>query len=72
MKVLITGASGFIGKNLVEKLKEHNKYDIITIDREKLEEYNSNNTQLLNVEEVKEKLLTLSYIREEIEAWRNR
>lgn len=33
MKVLITGASGFIGKNLVEKLKELNKYDIITIDR---------------------------------------
>ncbi len=36
-------------------------------EREKLEEYNSNNTQLLNVEEVKAKLLTLSYIREELE-----
>lgn len=34
MKVLITGAGGFIGKNLVEKLKEYNKYEIITIDRE--------------------------------------
>ncbi|MDU3149226.1 MAG: polysaccharide biosynthesis protein [Clostridium sp.] len=41
-------------------------------ERSKLEEYNSNNTELLNVEEVKEKLLTLRYIREELEAWRNR
>lgn len=41
-------------------------------ERSKLEEYNSNNTELLNVEEVKEKLLTLKYIREELEAWRNR
>lgn len=40
-------------------------------DREKLEEYNSNNTQLLNVEEVKAKLLTLSYIREELENFQN-
>ncbi len=41
-------------------------------ERSKLEEYNSNNTELLNVEEVKEKLLSLKYIREELEAWRNR
>lgn len=40
--------------------------------REKLEEYNSNNTELLNVEQVKEKLLSLKYIQEELEAWRNR
>ncbi|GAA0768073.1 type 8 capsular polysaccharide synthesis protein Cap8E [Clostridium subterminale] len=40
--------------------------------RTKLEEYNSNNTQLLNVEEVKSKLLTLDYIKDELEAWRNR
>lgn len=40
--------------------------------REKLEEYNSNNTELLNVEQVKEKLLSLKYINEELEAWRNR
>lgn len=38
MKVLITGAGGFIGKNLVEKLKEANKYEIITIDRENTKE----------------------------------
>lgn len=41
-------------------------------ERTQLEEYNSNNTQLLNVEEVKEKLLTLDYIKEELEAWRNK
>lgn len=40
--------------------------------RTQLEEYNSNNTELLNIEEVKAKLLTLDYIKEELEAWRNR
>lgn len=29
-------------------------------------EFNSNNTEILNVEQVKDKLLTLSYIREEL------
>ena len=36
-------------------------------ERNKLAEFNSNNTQLLNVEQVKEKLLELSYIREELD-----
>jgi len=40
--------------------------------RAKLSEFNSNNTELLTVEQTKEKLLTLSYIREEIKAWENR
>ena len=35
-------------------------------ERNTLTEFNSSNTKLLNVEEVKEKLLTLSYIREEL------
>jgi len=35
----------------------------------KLTEFNSNNTALLTVEEVKQKLLTLSYIQEELEKW---
>jgi UDP-N-acetylglucosamine 4,6-dehydratase len=35
-----------------------------------MDEYNSHNTYRLNVEEVKDKLLTLDYIREEIEAWK--
>ena len=36
-------------------------------ERAKLTEFNSNNTELLNVEEVKVKLMELSYIREELE-----
>lgn len=35
-------------------------------------EFNSNNTTLLNVAQVKEKLLSLAYIREELAAWENR
>ena len=40
------------------------------VERNPLTEFNSNNTELLNVEQVKEKLLTLKYIREEISAWK--
>lgn len=36
------------------------------IERTKLNEFNSNNTVLLNVDEVKEKLLSLKYIQEEL------
>ena len=36
-------------------------------ERNPLSEFNSNNTELLNVEQVKEKLLSLQYIREELE-----
>ena len=35
--------------------------------RNKLSEFNSNNTKLLNVEQVKKKLLSLKYIKEELE-----
>ena len=35
-----------------------------------IEEFNFNNTQILNVEQVKEKLLSLSYIRDEIAKWK--
>ncbi len=35
-------------------------------ERNTLTEFNSSNTKLLNVEQVKEKLLTLQYIREEL------
>ena len=40
------------------------------VKRNTLSEFNSNNTDLLDVEQVKEKLLSLSYIREELEAWK--
>lgn len=38
MKVLITGAKGFIGKNLVSILEREDKYEIICIDRENSKE----------------------------------
>ena len=38
-------------------------------ERNPLTEFNSNNTELLNVEQVKEKLLSLSYIRDELATW---
>ena len=40
--------------------------------RNVLTEFNSNNTQLLDVEQVKEKLLSLAYIREELAAMREK
>ncbi len=41
-------------------------------ERSTLSEFNSNNTQLLTVEQVKEKLLSLQYIRDELAAWENK
>ncbi|WP_060678260.1 polysaccharide biosynthesis protein [Virgibacillus halodenitrificans] len=35
------------------------------------EEYNSHNTRILNVEQIKEKLLELEFVRKELEAWKN-
>lgn len=40
-------------------------------ERSKLTEFNSNNTEILNVEQVKEKLLSLKYIQEELEEFNN-
>lgn len=49
-------------------------YDKYFVDgnagRSKLSEFNSNNTELLNVEQVKEKLLKLDYIKEELANWK--
>ncbi len=42
------------------------------VERIKLSAFNSNNTEILNVEQVKEKLLALSYIQNEIKAWEER
>ncbi len=41
------------------------------LDRGKISEFNSNNTEQLDVEQVKEKLLSLQYIRDELATWRN-
>ncbi len=40
------------------------------VEINKLSEFNSNNTDLLNVEQVKEKLLELDYIKKELADWR--
>ena len=40
------------------------------VERNKLTEFNSSNTDLWNVEQVKEKLLSLAYVRKELELWR--
>lgn len=42
------------------------------VERNTLTEFNSSNTELLDVEQVKEKLLTLQYIRDELAEWENR
>ncbi len=47
-------------------LNYDNYFNNGNLERTKLSEFNSNNTELLNVEQVKEKLLSLSYIREEL------
>ena len=42
------------------------------LQRNVLSEFNSNNTQLLDVEQVQQKLLSLAYIREELDAWKKK
>ena len=42
------------------------------VERNTLTEFNFSNTELLDVEQVKEKLLTLQYIRDELAEWENR
>ena len=37
------------------------------VEKAKLEEFTSDNTTILNVEQVKEKLLSLEYVRNELE-----
>ena len=52
---------------------DYDKYFIEGNDkRDKLSEFNSNNAEQMNVEKIKTKLLTLSYIRNKITAWENK
>lgn len=49
----------------------YDKYVVQGVEnRNLLSEFNSNNTTLLTVEQVKEKLLSLSYIQDELTAWK--
>ncbi|MCX7714754.1 MAG: polysaccharide biosynthesis protein [Clostridia bacterium] len=41
-------------------------------NREIMKEYNSNNTELLDVEEIKKKLMEIDYIKSELAVWRRR
>lgn len=48
----------------------YNKYFILGDEKlSTMDEYNSDNTYRLSIDEVKEKLLSLSYIREELKLW---
>lgn len=51
-------------------------YDKYFVDGDKTlssqEEYNSHNTERLTIEQIKEKLLQLNYVRDELESWRRR
>ena len=42
------------------------------LERVKLTEFNSNNAVSMNIDQIKEKLLKLSYIRDEVEKWEKR
>ena len=55
MRILITGANGFVGKNLCASLESIRSGK----DRTRPE---------LNVEQVQQKLLSLQYIRDELDA----
>jgi UDP-N-acetylglucosamine 4,6-dehydratase len=50
----------------------YDKYFTEGQEKNELCEFNSNNTDLLTVEQTKEKLLALQYIKDELEAWRTR
>ena len=39
------------------------------IEKAKIQEFTSDNTQILDVEQVKEKLLSLEYVRRELQGW---
>jgi len=47
-------------------------YGIGNVERNNITEFNSNNTGLMNIKDVKAKLLSLQYIRDEISAWESR
>lgn len=51
-------------------LNYDNYFTVGDTKRSTLTEFNSNNTELLTVEQVKDKLLSLAYVRSELAAWR--
>ena len=63
--VLITGV-GTLGKVYVVKENDQFYFKDGNIERNPLTEFNSNNTQLLTVEETKAKIAALQYIQQEL------
>ena len=50
----------------------YDKYFYEGIEKNRLTQFNSNNTKLMNVEEVKNKLLEVKLVQEELSGWENR
>ncbi|WP_279006667.1 nucleoside-diphosphate sugar epimerase/dehydratase [Thomasclavelia cocleata] len=50
----------------------YDKYFVEGIEKNRLTQFNSNNTKLMNVEEVKNKLLEVKLVQEELSDWENR
>ena len=50
----------------------YDKYFVEGIEKNRLTQFNSNNTKLINVEEVKNKLLEVKLVQEELSGWENR
>ena len=50
----------------------YDKYFVEGIEKNRLTQFNSNNTKLMNIEEVKNKLLEVKLVQEELSDWENR
>ena len=56
----------------LHEIDAEQSFKVGDVERNVLTEFNSSNTELLNVEQVQQKLLSLSYIRDELAAWQKR
>ena len=72
-KIKCVNEGGYFRVPVDKRDLNYEKYfEVGNTEIESIEPYTSHNTTRLNVEQVKEKLLTLSYVRDELEAWKNR
>ena len=73
MKILVTGAKGFIGKNLVAELKNQKYADIFEYDIDTdaclLDDYCKEAEFVFHLSGVKERLLAVDYVRDELKNW---
>jgi UDP-N-acetylglucosamine 4,6-dehydratase len=74
--LLITGGTGSFGHAVLNRFLETNIGEIRIFSRDEKKQddmrkqYNSHNTYRLNVEEIKDKLLQLDYINNELSNWK--